>query len=101
MILLNLEESTTSFTVGWFFATPEPSGEIDHRLQNGLTWQLADDRGNSYHGVDYRGGGDNSPQWRRTSYFAPRLDPAVCRLTINVSSPAGEEVIDVAIDLDR
>ena len=73
MMLLRLEEWTTSFTVHWFFATSDRSAAIDLRLQNGLEWDLIDDRANQYRGGDYGGGGANSPNWRRASYFAPAL----------------------------
>jgi hypothetical protein len=101
MVLLSLEEWTKSFTVHWFFATPDPSGAIDLRLQDGLEWDLVDDRANHYRGGDYGGGGGNSPNWRRASYFAPALDAEATRLTVRVASPVNGQTIETVIQLDR
>ena len=101
MVLLSLEEGTTSFTVHWFFATSDPSDAIDLRLQNGLEWDLIDDQENRYRGGDYRGGGGNSPNWRKASYFAPTLDQEATRLTVHVTSPVTGKPIEAVIGLDR
>ena len=101
MMLLRLEEWTTSFTVHWFFATSDRSAAIDLRLQNGLEWDLIDDRANQYRGGDYGGGGANSPNWRRASYFAPALDSEATRLTVRVTSPVTGKSIEAVVGLDR
>lgn len=101
MVLLGLEEWTTSFTVHWFFATSDPSDAIDLRLQNGLTWDLIDDQANHYRGGDYGGGGGNSPNWRKASYFAPALAPEATRLTVRVTSPVTGKSIEAVVGLDR
>lgn len=101
MVLLSLEEWTSSFTIRWFFAAADPNDETDLRLQSGLTWRLMDDQGNSYRGGDYGGGGGNSPHWRMTSYFAPPLNAETNRLTIEVTSPVNGELLATVISLRK
>lgn len=101
MVLLSLEEWTTSFTLHWFFATSDPGDAIDLRLQNGLEWELIDDRANRYRGGDYGGGGGNSHNWRKASYFAPALDREATRLTVDVASPVTGKPIHAVIGLNR
>lgn len=99
MVLLSLEERTSSFTIRWFFVAADPNDETDLRLQSGLTWHLMDDQGNSYQGGDYGGGGGNSPHWRMSSHFAPALNAETKRLTIKVTSPVTGELLDTVISL--
>lgn len=101
MVLLSLEEWTTSFTLHWFFGTLDPTDAIDLRLQPGLEWDLIDDRANRYRGGDYGGGGGNSPNWRRASYFAPALDREATRLTVRVTSPVSGKWIEAVFGIDR
>lgn len=99
LTLLSIERWTTSFTIRWFFASTEPSDHLDVQLQAGLAWTVTDDRGNSYRGGDYGGGGGNSPHWRCTSYFAPQIVAGAQSLNLRVVSPVDQSVIHVTIDL--
>jgi hypothetical protein len=101
MTLLSLEDWTTFFAVRWFFATTEPSDEIDHRLQAGLSWEGNDDRGTHYVGGDYGGGGGNSPHWETTTWFSPALDPMARTLRLRFDSPLGDSTCDVNVNLAR
>lgn len=99
LTLLSLERWTTSFTIRWFFASNEPGADIDLQLQDGLSWSVTDDLGNSYRGGDYGGGGGNSPHWRCTSYFAPQIASDAQSLNVRLESPVDNSVIDVSIHL--
>lgn len=99
MRLLSLERWTTFFAIHWFFTTAEPSDEVDLKLQHGLRWRGTDDRDNVYSGGDYGGGGGNSPHWRKTSWFAPPLDPAAMQLNLECESPVDGSRMDIEVRL--
>lgn len=99
MRLLSLERWTTFFAIHWFFATREPSDEVDARLQGGLRWRGRDDQGNTYRGGDYGGGGGNSPHWRKTSWFEPPLDRSASQLTLECESPVDGSPVHMELRL--